>query len=137
ISSTVAMAFNPTLTGGTSKFTLADNAGVAVTPGTPINLAANTPYLMRVVPNPAPIPSTVAPNGLGDTLTITTNVPLDTPHTVALLETAQGAIFSFGQAQVVNTGSVNQVFNNALTLVNTGNAAASYNIAVSPSATFS
>jgi hypothetical protein len=92
---------------------------------------------MRIVPNTVPIPSVVTPNGLGDTLTITTNVPLDTPHTVALLETAQGAIFAFAQNQITNTGSVNQVFNNALSLINSGNAAGNYSISVSPSGTFS
>jgi hypothetical protein len=56
----------------------------------------------RVVPNMIAVggSTTTAPNGFGDTLTVTTDRAGDSPHIISILESAQGAILSFNPASV-------------------------------------
>jgi hypothetical protein len=49
---------------------------------------------VTVTPRVVPATSSTAADAFADTLTITTNAVMDSPHTVALHETAQGAILS-------------------------------------------
>lgn len=130
VSSALAATFTPTLAGGSTKYTLADSNGTTVTAGNPIALTASVPYMLRVVPKSVPIPSSIANNALGDTLTITTTAPGDTPKNVDLRQTARGAILAISPTTITNSGSVNQIFNNALSVNNTGNAPADFTLAV-------
>jgi hypothetical protein len=99
-------------------------------PTLPATLAIGASVTVTVTPNP--IPGAVAqPNDASpftDTLTVTTNAALDTPHTIALVMQARGAIladtplattWSFG---TIGGGSVGTFTS---TVTNTGNATAS------------
>lgn len=131
ISSTTDATFTATLAGGTTKYTLADGNGNPVTPGATIPFTATAGYTLRVVPKPIPVPADVSSNAFGDKLTITTNAPGDTsPHSIDIKQTAHGAILSLSPSSVTINGTVNQVFNNQITLKNDGNASASYTVAV-------
>jgi hypothetical protein len=130
IATTIDGSFTPTIAGGTTKYTLADSNGKPVDAGNPVPLTANVAYQLRVVPKPVPVPSPVTNNALGDQLTITTTAPGDTPHVVELKQTARGAILAVTPSTVTNTGSPGQVFNNALNIVNTGNAPADFTLAL-------
>lgn len=130
ISSPVAATFTPLLPSGTTKYTLEDGSGSPVAVGATINLTASVPYTLRVRPKAIPVPSPTTVNNFGDTLTITTTAPGDSPHNVALRETANGAILAVSPTTITNTGTINQVFNNAFSIVNSGNASVGYTIAV-------
>jgi hypothetical protein len=85
-------------------------------------VAANSKAVINVAPSQITLPASVAANAYGDTLTVTTNAPGVTPATVALLQSASGAILtlnmpttSFG---VVPIGMPQTL---PFTLVNTGN----------------
>jgi hypothetical protein len=85
---------------------------------------------INIAPNP--IPASVAnpsdPSPFTDTLTVTTDAALDTPHTVHLTEQARGAVitgtpplattWNFGQISLGSIGTFTSIINN------TGNAAA-------------
>jgi hypothetical protein len=85
---------------------------------------------INITPNP--IPAVVAnpndPSPFTDTLTVTTDAALDTPHTVHLTEQARGAVitgtpplattWSFGQISLGSIGTFTSIINN------TGNAPA-------------
>jgi hypothetical protein len=98
-------------------------AGASTQSGT---LAAGASQALLVVPSAIPWPASTAANAYGDTLTITTDAPNDSPHAIALTETAQGAIVAtsnvatgFGTVYLGTTGSLAPAF----TLQNTGNGA--------------
>jgi hypothetical protein len=64
--------------------------------------------------------ASTAANAFGDTLTITTNAPMDQPHTVTLSETAQGAIIArsanslgFGNVGLGATSTQSYTFSNS------------------------
>jgi hypothetical protein len=68
-----------------------------------------TPGSLTITVTPKAIPQTspVLPNLYGDVLTVTTTVAGDTPHVIALSQTAQGAIFSIA-VQTIDFGNVQQ-----------------------------
>ena len=124
-----AITYTPVLGAGVnSPYTLADSAGNAVTPGNAIALGAASTATLRVVPNQIPNPATTATNGYGDTLTITTTGPGDSPHTVTLSETAQGTIFTLAPATISTTASPGVTVFQNFTVGNTGNLAAGYTL---------
>lgn len=140
VESSVAMHFTPNLGKlAASPYTLQDAANNTITLGTAITLAADSTYVIKVVPK-APIqPQDTTPNGLGDTLTITSDVVGDSPHTVTLNETARGAILQFAPSDTLseqgNMGGL--VKTKPFTLKNVGNAPAPYVITVTPASNFS
>ena len=92
--------------------------------------------LVFVVPRSIPKTSLVTANLYGDTLTITTNAPNDTPHSVKLLETAQGAILAFTSSQAA-FGTQNLFVSypaQQVSLVNSGNSAATVTLTTTQSA---
>ena len=98
-------------------------------------LAAGASQTLIVVPSAILWPANTAANAYGDTLTITTDAPNDSPHVIALTETAQGAVLStnvatgFGTVYLGTTG----VLTPAFTLQNNGNGAT--NVTVTPAVT--
>jgi hypothetical protein len=82
------------------------------------------------------IPSTsaITPNLYGDTVTITTTAPADTPHAIALLMTAQGAILDQSTG-AIDFGSVlvSAPATQTFTVSNKGNAPATVSYAAAPS----
>jgi hypothetical protein len=125
--------------GGGSKYTISvsdTNGGVTTTPFTVGNtsLGAGDFDTITVQPNPMPqTPLNTSPSAFSDTITLTSNVPGDNPHTVTLSETPLGDIiqwtattFAFGN-QPVGTDSNAQTF----TITNAANAGSpSANIAI-------
>jgi hypothetical protein len=88
------------------------------------SIPANMSGTFQVVPNAIPVggSTTTAPNGFGDTLTVTTDRSGDSPHVVTILESAQGAILAFNPANVTvnRTGTTSANFR----IENTGNVTA-------------
>ncbi len=80
-----------------------------------------------ITPKAIPQTSAVTPNLYGDTLTITTDVPGDAAHVVALKETAQGAILAVTTAPtfpaIVYPATASSE-SSSLVVTNTGNVAA-------------
>jgi hypothetical protein len=120
ISSSQAVNLTPTLGDGVnSMYELADGAGTTVPLGAAFALAANTPYVMRIVPKVVAPPVTdVAVNGIGDTLTIASDIP--STHTVDLRQTAKGAILEFNPIGAVPPTA------NTIQIINRGNLATPY-----------
>lgn len=129
-----AATFTPTLTDGVN-YTLTDGSGNAIASGSSQTLGPSA--TIRVVPNAITAPASTAANAFGDTLTITTTASGDTPHTVMLLETAQGAVFTLSPPNVtVNVSGTNSTFV-GFTVANTGNYSAGYTLVAAPAAEFS
>jgi hypothetical protein len=139
IDSSVACKMVPQLgKGALSFFTLADNAGGAIALGVEIDLAANTPYIMRVVPKTIGRGVETTNNSAGDELTITTNAAQDTPHKIALTMTPSGAILGFTPTSLmVSSNMAGAAMTQPFTINNTGNLAANYTITVDPPTSFS
>jgi hypothetical protein len=80
--------------------------------------------VITATPSGIPQTSAVTPNLYGDTLTVTSDVPNDTPHDIALRETAKGSIFAIS-TNSLNFGSVAVGANatSGFTVTNNGNAA--------------
>jgi hypothetical protein len=77
---------------------------------------------------PAAIPQTSAvPGTYGDVLTVTTNVPGDAPHALAITQSAQGAILKFVPTTAISFGQValNATSTASFTVANEGTVAAS------------
>lgn len=127
-----------------SPYTLLNHAdGTAIVP--PIQMGPNDTFVLRVVPKPIPQTASIAANAFGDTLTITTDVPGDTPHVVALQQTAAGAILTLTGAAAdmnltVTKNDTGATFTKPFTIKNDGNKAAPYAVTVAsqsaPSGTF-
>lgn len=85
--------------GATSPYSLslAPADGVAVGDGGVV--------VITVTPKPIPQTSAVTPNLYGDTLTVSTDVSGDTPHAIALRQSAAGSIFAIS-ANSLSFGSV-------------------------------
>jgi hypothetical protein len=109
-----AFTWTATLLHGNGTFyTLSATSG-------PVGPMASVPVM--VTPKLVPATSSTAPDAFADTLTITTNAAMDVPHTVALHETAQGAIIarslnSLNFGNVANGTTSTQTY----TFSNTGN----------------
>ena len=74
-----------------------------------------------------PTTTTVA-NAFGDTLTVTTNLPSDTPHVIPVQETASGVILAFG-APSLTLPLLQQGLPVPFTVRNTGSVLATVSIA--------
>lgn len=77
--------------------TMSPASGVVVTDGGTL--------IITVAPRALPQTSPVTPNLYGDTLTVTTDVPSDSPHNIPLRLTARGTIFAIS-ASTLDFGSV-------------------------------
>ncbi len=106
-----AFTWTATLLHGNGTFyTLSATSG-------PVGPMASVPVM--VTPKVVPATSSTAPDAFADTLTITTTAAMDVPHTVALHETAQGAIISrslnslnFGNVASGTTSTQTYTFSN-------------------------
>jgi hypothetical protein len=78
----------------TTSLAKGGNTPFTVTPPTG-NIAAQGTAMITITPKPIPFPSTTGANGFGDILTISTDIPGDSPHAVTLNQTARGAILQF------------------------------------------
>jgi hypothetical protein len=121
-----AFAYALALAGGTTKYALSQASG-SLQPG-----ASTT---VTVTPQPIPQTSPVTANLYGDTLTVTTDIPGDTPRDVTLTQTALGVILvasttdiDFGNVTVSTSAS------SAVTFRNDGNAQGSVSILSSDAA---
>jgi hypothetical protein len=134
ISSTVAMKFTAVLTkGALSPYTLAnDSDGSTVHPDDQNQIAQASTFKLRVVPKPMEQVSSTAENAFGDTLTITTDVPGDTPHVITLKEGAKGAILAFDLTTNNVSGPVGGQTQTPFKLLNNGNLTVPYKITASP-----
>jgi hypothetical protein len=122
---------------GNKYYTLAAyNAASPLTPGAPIATGTALPLpamgslMIDVVPNAIPATSATTMNGFNDTLTITTNVPMDTTHMIQLQETAQGAILAFSPTTFSTSGMPGVISTTPINVVNTGNLAASFTLSL-------
>ena len=89
------------------------------------SVAASGADTLTITPSAIPQTSAV-PGSYGDVLTISTNVPGDTPHALALSQSAQGAILKFSPTTAINFGQVGIGSTSAasFSVVNEGNLAA-------------
>jgi hypothetical protein len=96
---------------------------VALSPATGLVAANGGTLTITVTPRPIPQSSAVTPNLYGDVLTVTTDVPGDTPRDIPLRMTARGSIFAIS-TNSLNFGSVPRgaTATSQFTLSNTGNA---------------
>lgn len=96
--------------------TMAPPSGVVVVDGGTV--------VVTVAPRALPQTSAVTPDLYGDTLTVTTDVPADSPHDIPLRLTARGSIFAISTA-AIDFGSVpvGVTASSQFTVSNTGNAA--------------
>jgi hypothetical protein len=134
ITSTVAMKFTAVLTkGALSPYTLAnDSDGSTVHPDDQNQIAQASTFKLRVVPKAMAQVSSTADNAFGDTLTITTDVPGDTPHVISLKEGAKGAILAFDLTTNNVSGPVGGQVQTPFKLLNNGNLTVPYKITASP-----
>ncbi len=113
---TASFTWTSTFAHGSSYYTLAPASGT---------VQPMTTTTVVVTPKPIPATSTTTAGQYDDTLTITTNVVGDSPHPIALQETAQGAILTrstnslgFGNVGIGVTST------NSVSFANTGNVTA-------------
>jgi hypothetical protein len=79
--------------------------------------------VITVTPKQIPAMSAVTPNLYGDTLTVTSDVAGDSPHTLPLRETARGSIFAISSDNFgFGTVAVGATASSQFTLSNSGNA---------------
>lgn len=116
-----SFTWSGTLTHGSSFYTLTPASG---------SVAANTSATVTVTPKAIPATSATTAGGYDDTLTITTNVVGDSPHTISLQETAQGAIVT-RSTNSLGFGSVGEgsTVSDTITFANTGNVDATLDFA--------
>jgi hypothetical protein len=112
-------------------------SGQGINYTTALTKGANTPYTISpasgfvaaqgmatitVTAKPIPYPATTTPNGFGDTLTITTDLPGDAAHVVSLNQTARGAVLQFSPLTITTRDSATGHYSFAnFTVQNTGN----------------
>ncbi|HEY6039598.1 MAG TPA: hypothetical protein VIV58_35200 [Kofleriaceae bacterium] len=132
----VLVVTNPNHTAFTFDATLAagDASMYTVSPSHATVIAGGT-IEVSISSKPVPAVSAITDNLYGDTLTITTDLDHDTPHDVAITQSAHGAIFQFAQADLdFGNGSLAgpaQV--QPFELKNVGNAGASVTLAATGS----
>ncbi len=126
---TTGKALPVTITNGYS-FAITYSATLGATTASPFSLdsssagtvAANGQAVIQVTPKAVPVPSSTAPDAINDTLTVTTNAPSTAPLTVALTESASGAILA---VDMPNTAfgpvAANTLQSLPFTVTNTGN----------------
>jgi hypothetical protein len=115
--------------GASSPYTLTNNCSGSV--------AANATCVVTVTPQPIPAVSAVWPNLYGDLLTVTTDASGDSPHYVALSQTAQGAIIS-GEASNLDFGGIQAGLSSEFrySFTNSGNLGASLGLALATGTAF-
>lgn len=129
---TTAAARTVTVTNNSAQalaltLTLAGGASSPYTVSGPANVAAGAMATVTVTPRPVPSTSSTAPDAFADTLSITsTGGPVDETHTVALHETAQGAVLTLNPTALSFTYGQSKNF----TVNNSGNLPAAYTLAV-------
>ena len=132
---TTATARTVTVTNNSAQslalgLTLADGAASAYTVSGPSTVAAGAMATITVTPKLVPATSSTAPDAFADTLSITgTGGPINETHTVALHETAQGAVITLNPTALVFTNGQSKNF----TVNNSGNLSAAYTLAVAGS----
>lgn len=96
---------------------------VTMSPSSGVVASDGGTLVLTVAPNAIPQTSQVTPNLYGDTLTVTTDVPTDSPHNIPLRLTARGSVFSISTSSI-NFGSVTVGVTSSgqFTISNTGNA---------------
>jgi hypothetical protein len=123
---TNAGSADATITGVT--FTGTVGYTVNITPGTKINKNNGT-LDVTVTPPAIPFPSAV-PGSYGDTITFTTDIPNDAPHSINLALAASGAILELDTTATADFGNFGKVpvsttASQGFAVKNTGNAATS------------
>ncbi len=112
-------------------YTLAGGAASPYTVSGPATVAAGATVTVTVTPKAIPSTSSVAPDAFADTLTIAaTNATVNETHTVALHETAQGAILSFNPTSLAFTAHPAQSQSKSFVVSNAGNLSAAYTLTV-------
>ncbi len=95
----------------------------------PSNVAAGATAMITITPKMIPTTSSTAADAFADTLTITgTGGPINEAHTVALHETAQGAIFSLNPTALAFPNTPVGTATRDFTVNNAGNLAAPYTL---------
>ncbi|MEP6863320.1 MAG: hypothetical protein ABJE66_22030 [Deltaproteobacteria bacterium] len=99
------------------------------------NVLAGGALEVTITSKPIPAISAITDNLYGDTLTLTTDLDHDTPHDVAITQTARGAVLQFAQADLeLGTGSLaGPATAQAFELQNVGNAATSVTLSATGS----
>ena len=114
-------------------FSLAGGASSPYTVSGPSSVASGAMVTITVTPKLVPATSSTAPDAFADTLSITASGgPISEAHTVALHETAQGAVLSLNPTALSFTGTQSKNF----TVNNSGNLSAAYTLASGGSADF-
>jgi hypothetical protein len=109
--------------GSSSPFDVTPTGGIVAPGGT---------ALITVTPVAIPATATTSTDGFGDSLAIVTDVVADSPHVIALHQTARGAVLSFAPAAIdFGLVSLNTTASNPFTIINSGNAPAGVTLAVS------
>ncbi len=109
------------------SFALTGGAGSAYTVSGPATVAASQMATVTITPKAIPATSSTATDAFADTLSITaTGGVVNEAHTVALHETAEGAILTFNPSAISYSASGSKAF----TVNNSGNLSAPYTLAV-------
>ena len=143
-------------TAAAQMVTVTNNSNAQITVNAALNLGANSPYtvspasgtaaanggslVVTVTPKAIPPTSSTAYDLYADTLVITTTAVGDAPHNVALHETAYGAILAFTKGTINFPSTVvgqSTSVNGNFRVVNTGNAASAYTLALTDANDFS
>jgi hypothetical protein len=110
--------------GANTPFTLSAASGT---------VAAQATATITVTPKAIPFPSTTGANGFGDVLTISSDIPGDTPHAVALNQTARGAILVFSPLTITTHDPVEGHFSFVgFAVQNAGNYEGTFLLGASP-----
>jgi alpha-tubulin suppressor-like RCC1 family protein len=95
-------------------------------------VAGGTTVTLSVIPLAIPTTSAVTADLYADSLVLTTDVLGDSPHTVTLSESAEGAILSLGVASLpFGSGAVGKAASLPVTITNLGNVAATVTVTTS------
>ncbi len=112
-------------------YALAGGAGSPYSVTGPGTVGTGATVTVTVTPAAIPATASTAADAFADTLTITaTGGPVNEAHTVALHQTAQGAVLSFNPAALSFTTGVGGSQTKSFTVNNTGNLAAPYTLTV-------
>jgi Abnormal spindle-like microcephaly-assoc'd, ASPM-SPD-2-Hydin len=122
--------------GVNSPYALTDMSNVPIVAGNQYTLAASSMVTINVVPKRIVAPASTAADAFADTLTITTDSPMDTPHNVSLHETAQGAVLVLAPTSIQNTAARGLSLFTPFQVQNTGTLPASWTIGVTKTSTF-
>lgn len=134
---TTAAAQTVTVTNNSSQalslaLTLAAGASSPYTVSGPASVAAGASATVTVTPKAVPATSSTAVDAFADTLSIAASGgPVSETHTVALHETAQGAVLTFNPTALAFTANWGSSQAKNFTVTNSGNVSAPYTLALS------